>query len=151
MSIPVRIISIKIFSEFMISILFSIRQWLRITLSLIYLSCIAFLSLLPSKDFPQLPMFAGADKVVHTVMYMGLTILACWSMHAESKHKWYFLVFLFAVSWGITMEIFQFIMHQGRSFEVFDIVANSIGALIGLSIYYFLSLLKHRINPTRGR
>ena len=130
----------------MISILFSIRQWLRITLSLIYLCCIAILSLLPSKDFPELPLFPGADKLVHTVMYLGLALLVCWSMHAEVKHKWYGLVTIFAILWGVLMEFFQLNMHLGRSFDFFDILANSLGAIIGVAIYSLLARAKPRLD-----
>jgi len=129
----------------MISILFSIRQWLRITLSLIYMILVAFLSLLPTNDFPQLPLFPGADKIVHICMYLGLAVLACWSMHAEIKRQWYFAVVFFAIGWGTMMEIFQFLMHMGRSFEFYDILANSIGALIGVSIYMILVQLNKQI------
>ena len=134
----------------MISILFSIRQWLRITLSLIYLAIVAFLSLLPSKDFPQLPLFPGADKAIHICMYLGLAVLACWSMHAEVKQKWYYAVIFFAIGWGVMMEIFQYLMHMGRSFELFDILANSVGALIGVYIYILLAQMNRDIRFKRA-
>jgi len=123
----------------MISFLFTIPKWLRITLSLFYLSIIAFLSLLPPKDFPDIRLFAGADKIIHICMYLGLTWLACWSMHAETKRMWYFLIILFSISWGTIMEIFQFLMHLGRSFEFYDIIGNSIGTLIGVLIYILMA------------
>lgn len=83
-------------------------------------------------------------------MYLGLSVLACWSMHAEVKQKWYFIVMLFAISWGILMEIFQFSMHLGRSFDVFDILANSVGVITGISIYILLSRLKKTIDNKKG-
>ncbi|MEI7524739.1 MAG: VanZ family protein [Mariniphaga sp.] len=129
----------------MILILFAISQRLRIILSLIYLGCIAILSLLPSADIPQVPMFPGADKIVHLCMYLGLSAISCWSMHAEINTKWYYLVILFAVSWGITMEIFQKIMNLGRSFELLDILSNSIGAIIGVALFMLLVRLKNYI------
>lgn len=130
----------------MITILFSIKQWLRITLSLIYLTIVAFLSLLPPNDLPDIPLFPGADKIVHTCMYLGLAWLACWSMHAEVKWKWYYIIILFSISWGIMMEIFQFLMHLGRSFEFYDIVSNSIGTLIGVLIYILMAQQKEKID-----
>ena len=130
----------------MISILFSIPRWLRILLSAIYLIIIAFLSLLPPNDFPDIPLFPGADKIVHTCMYLGLTWLACWSMHAEIKHIWYYLIILFSISWGIVMEIFQYIMHLGRSFDLYDIAGNSFGTLIGVLIYILMAQLKKRMD-----
>ena len=124
----------------MITLLFSIPKWLRITISLFYLTCVALLSLLPPDDFPsQLPSFPGADKLVHICMYFGLASLTCWSMRAEAQHRWYYFVILFAICWGITMEIFQLIMHVGRSFEMFDILANSVGSLIGILGYMLLN------------
>jgi VanZ family protein len=134
----------------MISLLYSIPQWLRITLSLVYLTIVAFLSLLPPKDFPDIPLFPGADKVVHTCMYLGLTWLACWSMHAEVKRVWYYLIILFSISWGVVMEIFQYIMHLGRSFDLYDIAGNSIGTLIGVLIYILMAQLKRRIDIRRA-
>jgi len=130
----------------MISLLYSIPQWLRITLSLVYLVIIAFLSLLPPNDFPEIPLFPGVDKIVHTCMYLGLTWLACWSMHAEIKHIWYYLIILFSISWGIVMEIFQYIMHMGRSFDPYDIAGNSFGTLIGVLIYILMAQIKKRID-----
>jgi VanZ family protein len=126
----------------MISILFSIPQWLRITLSLVYLGIIAFLSLLPPNDFVDIPLFPGADKMIHTCLYLGLSWLACWSFHAEINRIWYFLIILFAISWGTVMEIFQFLMHLGRSFEFYDIIGNSIGTLIGVLIYILMAQQK---------
>ena len=78
-------------------------------------------------------------------MYLGLTVLACWSMHAEIKHKWYYAVIFFAIGWGTMMEIFQFLMHMGRSFELYDILANSIGALIGVTIYMWFAQMNKNI------
>jgi len=130
----------------MISILFSIQQWLRITLSLIYLTIVACMSLLPPNDLPDIPLFPGADKIVHTCMYLGLAWLACWSMHAEIKHKWYYIIILFSIGWGVMMEIFQFLMHLGRAIEFYDIVSNSIGTLIGVLIYILMAQQKRKID-----
>lgn len=134
----------------MLTLLFSTKQWLRIIFSLIYLSIIAFLSLLPPNDFPELPLFPGADKIVHTCMYLGLAWLACWSMHAESKRIWYYLIILFAIGWGVMMEIFQFLMHLGRAFEYNDMIGNSVGAIIGVLIYIFMVRLKRKFDRAKS-
>jgi VanZ family protein len=133
----------------MISLLFFTRQWLRITLSLIYLGGVAFLSLLPPKDLPEIPLFPGADKIVHTSMYLGLALLACWSLHAEVKKGCYYFVIFFSVGWGVIMEIFQYVMHQGRSFEMNDIIGNSIGTFAGIYVYILLARL-NKNTDSRG-
>ncbi len=119
----------------MISILFSIPQWLRLILSMIYLCIIVLLSLLPPNDVPQIPLFVGADKIIHTLMYAGLTWFICWMINAEKKQLWYYLTSLLSISWGVFMELCQLNMHLGRSFDYFDILGNSIGTLLGLLIY----------------
>lgn len=135
----------------MFPILFSIKQWLRITLSLVYLSIIAFLSLLPPNDFPEIPLFPGADKIVHTCMYLGLAWLACWSMHAEIRHVWYYLIIIFSIGWGAIMEFFQLLMHVGRSFDFNDIIGNSIGTLIGILIYILMAQHNRIINLKKAQ
>lgn len=130
----------------MISLLFSIPQWLRITISLAYLSFIAFLSLMPPDGLPDIPLFRGADKLIHTCLYFGLTLLACWSMHAEIKHGWYYVIAIFSISWGVFMEVFQSMMHMGRSFDPYDILGNSVGTVIGVLIYVMLAQQKRIID-----
>ncbi|MEI6679762.1 MAG: VanZ family protein [Mariniphaga sp.] len=134
----------------MLKLIFSIPQWLRVSLSGIYLIIIALLSLLPSDDFPEIPLFPGADKIVHTCMYLGLTWLVCWLMHSEKNHKWYYAIMLFSVGWGIMMEVFQLIMHLGRSLDPFDMVANSVGALIGALIYLAMVRMKQKIESRKS-
>jgi len=68
-------------------------------------------------------------------MYFGLTILACWTFHAEENRKWIIYIVIFAISWGMLMEIIQLEMMAGRTFEWIDELSNSIGALIGAGLY----------------
>ena len=104
-------------------------------MSLCYLGIIALLSLMPSKDVPDVQLFNGFDKLVHACMYFGLTILACWTFHAEIKRIRIFYIVLFCASWGLLMEISQLEMSLGRAFEWMDELSNSIGALIGALVF----------------
>jgi len=108
-------------------------------LSLLYLGLIAMLSLLPSKDLPDLQPFAAFDKVVHACMYFGLTILACWTIHAEEKRIRIFFIVLFAICWGLLMEFSQLEMMVGRAFEWTDELSNSFGALLGAVVYAWIA------------
>lgn len=40
---------------------------------------------------------------------------------------------------GICLEVLQAVLQSGRYFEVLDIIANIIGALIALSGYHWLN------------
>jgi VanZ family protein len=119
----------------MISFLLSVRQSVRITMVVIYVGCIAALSLLPPQDFPKVPLFDGIDKVVHFLMYFIFSLLACWAIKTELNYRRLFVVILSTIGWGIFMEIMQFSMHLGRSFDIYDILANSVGVFFGVIVY----------------
>ncbi|MCX6223022.1 MAG: VanZ family protein [Bacteroidia bacterium] len=125
--------------SFMIKFLFSFPQWLRVLFSLLYLSIVAFLSLLPSDEVPQIELFAGFDKVVHGSMYFGLTVLACWTFHAEEKRIRIFYIVLFSATFGLMMEFSQLEMHAGRAFEWTDELSNAVGAMLGAGVYVWIA------------
>jgi len=123
----------------MINFIFSFPKWLRVLLSLLYLAIVARLSLMAQEDIPDLELFPGFDKLVHGLMYFGLTILACWSFHAEKQRSYIVYILLFAIAWGLLMEVAQLQMQAGRAFEWKDELSNSIGALLGAFIYAFFT------------
>jgi VanZ family protein len=130
----------------MISFIFSFKPWIRKTFGTIYLVIIAVLSLLPSYDIPDLQLFAGADKVVHMCMYLGLSFLGCWS-YDIGHHRMKFMYMLLAAvfMYGVLMEILQRTMHNGRSFDFRDMLANLTGAIIGLLIYKYMDRIRLKI------
>lgn len=124
----------------MITYLLKVRQPFRIAMVVIYVGCIAALSLLPMQDFPKVPTFRGMDKVVHLMMYTVFSLLFCWAIKTEHNYSRMFLVVLITVGWGIFMEFLQLEMHMGRSFSYYDILANFLGVLSGIVIYLLLSM-----------
>jgi VanZ family protein len=122
----------------MISFLLSVRQSVRFVLIILYVGCIAALSLLPPKDLPQIQLFEGADKVIHFMMYLGFSLLGCWNLRTELKPFRIIIIILVSISWGILMELMQLEMHIGRSLEWYDILANSMGVLFGTLCYQLI-------------
>ena len=119
--------------------MFSISQRLRIFLTLAYLTIVALLSVMPSSAVPSLQLFPGFDKLVHIGMYFGLSVLACWTLHAEEHRKRILMVVLFAILWGLLMEVAQLAMHAGRAFEWKDEFSNGAGAVVGAAAYYLVA------------
>lgn len=132
----------------MISYLLSVRQSVRFILVIIYVGCIAALSLMPPQDFPKIPLFNGADKVVHFLMYFIFSLLFCWAIKTESNYLRLLLIIPVTIGWGIFMEIMQLEMHLGRSFDFFDILANSIGVGFGVLIYVLFARKIHSRIPS---
>ena len=87
----------------------------------------------PTGDL-DLPLFPGADKVVHIVMFGFLTFVVL--LELMKKKHWVplplpligiisFIIALF----GIGIEVLQMKMGLGRTFEVLDILADTGGAV----------------------
>lgn len=99
--------------------------------------------------FLQIPYW---DKLVHVAVYGLLAILL---MHGFARSTTtgtaamtiYSIVLCLII--GIAMEVLQGEMRVGRYFEVFDIIANIIGALIGSALFVFI--LKERFYGSYGR
>ena len=122
----------------MISFIFSFKPWLRKTIGTLYLAIVALLSLLPSYDLPDIQLFPGADKLVHICMYLGLSFLACWSFEiSRDRMKPLYMMLAGVFMYGVLMEILQRTMHNGRSFDFKDMLANLTGAVIGILIYRY--------------
>lgn len=123
----------------MISYILSIRQSVRVFLIVIYIGFIAALSLLPPQDLPHIPMFRGADKLIHCGMYFIFSVLSCWTLKTELNYSRLFYIIIGTVGWGVLMEYLQLDMNRGRSFSWYDELANSIGVTFGILIYILVS------------
>jgi VanZ family protein len=125
----------------MISFIFSFKLWLRKSIAALYLAIVAVLSLMPSYDLPEITVFPQFDKVVHISMYLGLSFLALWSFEVHrDRMKPIYLLLTAVFLYGVLMEILQRTMHNGRSFDFRDMLANLTGAIIGIVIYRYFDL-----------
>jgi len=126
----------------MIPLLFRVKQPIRLLLLFIYIGLIVVLSILPPKDLPRIHPFYGFDKIVHIGMYLIFSTLFCWALQTEKNLNKLYVVMPFTIGWGIFMEYLQRGMHLGRSYELNDIIANSLGVVTGVLIYVLLSIRK---------
>ena len=106
------------------------------TLTIITLAVIGWLTLAPKPLGDQPPqLFPGADKIVHGLMFgfLATMMLIDW----QRKHQWQ-KVSLKQGMWcaiisslsGITIEFMQSGMGLGRSLEIEDMIADSVGAFL---------------------
>ena len=123
----------------MIYFLLSVRVFFRYALVFIYLGCLVTLSLIPPRSLPKIPLFAGADKLIHVGMYLIFAILSAWALRIE-QYRWrVWLIIPVTIGWGILMEYIQLEMRRGRSFSWYDILANTTGVIIGILFYVLVS------------
>lgn len=109
-------------------------------LSLLVIAVILFLSLFnPPKT--KLDPIVGIDKVVHACMYLGLELII-WIEYLSHHNNlnWIKILFLGIIApivFGGLVEIAQAKLTQGRSGEWADLLADTIGVLLGALIGFF--------------
>ncbi len=98
-----------------------------------------YASLTPPQQLPDFILFKHADKVIHFLMYLGLVFFLIPVFAGKSKYsKSYIISVALALIIGITFEILQATATQGRSGDIYDVLANFTGGLIGVLIYQLI-------------
>jgi len=75
------------------------------------------------------------DKFGHAFVYGVLCWLLLKAFHREALGKPVLWALLISISYGILMEVVQYSFFPNRFFEVYDIIANISGSLLGLWIF----------------
>lgn len=110
------------------------------TFSIICFIAICWLTLSPDPlGDNDLPLFPGADKIAHALMFGGFTF--CIILDWHRRHGWplaFKKVDVYAAdtasALGIITELLQDAMHSGRTFEFWDMVADITGAFLVATI-----------------
>lgn len=103
---------------------------------------VGVLTLMPGSDIPKvgwLDRIPNFDKVVHACLFGGLIFLFCMpyfksSLSYSQKVNRFIGISLAAIGWGIAIELIQKYFVPGRSFDLSDWLADSIGVLVVLWI-----------------
>lgn len=113
-------------------------------LSIVTLLAILWLTLAPKPlgENPP-PLFPGADKLAHGIMFGGFTFLIL--LDWQRKHGWKetgwvfaFLSATLSAALGILVEFAQANMGLGRGFEYGDMIADTVGAYFFAFIWMIL-------------
>lgn len=102
----------------------------------IWLLLILIASFLPTSEIPEITFLWSPDKIVHFGMYAILVIL----MRLAFFEMKIYNIIGFCIILGILIEILQPILSD-RFFDYYDILANSIGVIIGYILLKFI--VKH--------
>ena len=113
---------------------------IRLLVPLAYAGFIYYLSSRTWGDAPSIPYL---DKIIHVLLYLGLSIAIMWGIRSfkQTNNKVIGLAaFLLALAYGISNEIHQLYVH-GRECSVFDVMADGAGAMLGVLLaLLFLSI-----------
>lgn len=92
---------------------------------------------LPGATIPSAGIFAakGIDKLVHVLLFGGIVFFWAFNLYAcrGEKLKWRKTIAILAflsIALGIVLEFLQLYCIPNRSFDGYDIIADSAGALL---------------------
>ena len=71
------------------------------------------------------------DKIIHILLYFVFVQL--WALNLkkeEQKNK--IIILLIGIAYGVIIEYLQITMNMGRNFEIGDMIANTIGCILGV-------------------
>ncbi len=112
-------------------------------ITIIYSLALATASLIRLNNIPDIGVSFG-DKIFHFLAYFILTLLwfytFLFAFKLKSKKAMLFAVIL-SVLFGMIIEVLQGSMTVYRSFDIYDAVANTLGALLASTVLWFKSSL----------
>lgn len=106
--------------------------------AVIYLAFTFYLFTIPGQKLPNLPWAEkiSLDKIVHLGLFMVLICLFAYPFNKsiityKKRLNWFLFFSLVGVIYGISIEFIQKYYIPNRSFDLFDILADTIGCLVG--------------------
>jgi len=115
---------------------------------------ILYLSFAPPSSLPKVHLFQYADKLIHVLMYSGLTMVLCYdffrSEHQSDNRETIAICGVYPVLLGGIVELLQATLFAPRTAEWSDWFSDIVGVLLGWLIYHFIiKKILLRINERR--
>lgn len=113
--------------------------------TLLWASFILLMSFYPGKDLPKVDFWQllTFDKFMHIgcygLLFMLMNIGAMKQYgYSIKRYKISGIVFGICFFYGIMIEILQPIVSNDRFFDIFDVLANTMGCVFGIFLYNFV-------------
>lgn len=83
---------------------------------------------MPGRDLPKVSLWEHTDKVVHFTFFFVFYLLWLWYFPKNNRLLWQLIIV--SAIYGFALEFYQINFVAGRSFDVWDGVADTVGALV---------------------
>ena len=104
---------------------------------------ILILTGLPGTYLPHVKPVIGLDKVVHILMYAGFAFLCLWGYRQQYvdngtayQKRAILLAVIISFAYGGVTELMQEYLVPSRTGDWYDFLADSVGTLLGISVFY---------------
>ncbi len=104
---------------------------------LLWAVTLAVLSLVPSSRLPKINSWSDlitADKFAHALVYAIFAVLL-YQVLKDSRNAPKIAAVSIAAFYGALMEFLQHFSSTGRTYELADMAANTLGALMGVILW----------------
>ncbi len=104
---------------------------------------ILFLCTLPGSAIPSVSIFdkLHVDKIVHFVLFGGTVLLLAYGYHrqkGEISGLALFSLVLVVTLYGLAIEFIQKYLVANRSFDIYDLLADGLGAVAGALVFLWV-------------
>jgi glycopeptide antibiotics resistance protein len=108
--------------------------------AIIWIVLIMVLCTLPGKDIPSNSFFEFVhfDKIVHFGLFGGIVLFLALGIYWQKKHispLTLLILVICAASYGLAIEFIQKYWAIGRSFDIYDVMADTLGAIAGVWVF----------------
>jgi VanZ family protein len=86
------------------------------------------------------------DKVLHFITFFTLTVLFYWVVDTNRRRVMNMTLVICTIVLGVGSQFVQSFLDNGREFDLYDIVANVIGSLLGVGLcsWYHKRMLERK-------
>ncbi|HEY9257807.1 VanZ family protein [Chitinophaga sp.] len=108
--------------------------------AIFWIILILVLCTLPGKDIPTNSFFEKVhfDKFVHFGLFGGIVLFLSLGIYWQKKYispRTLLLLVIVAAGYGLAIEFIQKYWAIGRSFDMYDVIADTLGAIAGVWVF----------------
>ncbi|MBF02032.1 MAG: hypothetical protein CMP76_01925 [Flavobacterium sp.] len=107
-------------------------------LAVLWSVIILYLCLVSIKGTPSLVSIPNKDKIVHFIFYFVLFYFWKKALNVYEFKRQLKLVLILVV-YGIIIEVFQWMFTKDRHADIYDVIANALGAVTALVFLRFVN------------
>ncbi|KAF2200545.1 hypothetical protein GQ43DRAFT_346858, partial [Delitschia confertaspora ATCC 74209] len=94
----------------------------------------------------QLPQYKQSDKLLHFITFFLVTVTFYWILETSRRKVVQLTISVCTIGLGLSSEIIQSLLPNGRQFDPYDIVANILGSGLAVALcnWYHKRMLERK-------